>query len=174
MVEDNKFKDTHEYEHDKEHSYGTEHNKKELTRLFIGTAFFVVAMILDFSFWIEFSLFFISYVLVGGEVVLKALRNILRGQVFDENFLMTIATVGAFAIGEFPEGVAVMLFYQTGEFMKDLAVNRSRKSIFELMDIRPDYANLKVGDNTRKVSPEEVQIGDLIVVKPGEKVSLDG
>jgi Cd2+/Zn2+-exporting ATPase len=87
---------------------------------------------------------------------------------------MTIATVGAFAIGEFPEGVAVMLFYQTGEFMKDLAVNRSRKSIFELMDIRPDYANLKVGDNTRKVSPEEVQIGDLIVVKPGEKVSLDG
>ncbi len=157
-----------------ENSHGISDNKKELIRLLVGAGFFGAAMISNFSFWTEFTLFFISYVLVGGEVVLKAFRNILRGQVFDENFLMTIATVGAFIVGEFAEGVAVMLFYQAGEFMQDLAVNRSRRSIAELMDIRPDYANLKVGEDTKKVSPEEVEIGDLIIVKPGEKVPLDG
>ncbi len=149
-------------------------NKRELIRLIIGAVIFGVAMAIDFPLWIEFTLFFISYILVGGEVVLRAFKNILRGQVFDENFLMTVATIGAFAIGEFPEGVAVMLFYQAGEFMQDLAVNRSRKSISELMDIRPDYANLKTGENINKVSPEEVSIGDLIIVKPGERVPLDG
>lgn len=174
IVKENKTKDKHDHGHEHGHSHGSGDNKKELIRLSIGAVFFGAAMILDFSFWIEFAVFFISYVLVGGEVVLKAFRNILRGQVFDENFLMTIATIGAFAIGEFGEGVAVMLFYQAGEFMQDLAVNRSRRSISELMDIRPDYANLKVGDDTERVSPEEVQIGDLIVVKPGEKVPLDG
>ncbi len=157
-----------------ENSHGISDNKKELIRLLVGAGFFGAAMISNFSFWTEFTLFFISYLLVGGEVVLKAFRNILRGQVFDENFLMTIATVGAFIVGEFAEGVAVMLFYQAGEFMQDLAVNRSRRSIAELMDIRPDYANLKVGEDTKKVSPEEVEIGDLIIVKPGEKVPLDG
>lgn len=165
---DNKSKD----DHDHDHSHG--YNKKEIIRILIGAAIFGVAVIFNFSFWTEFALFFISYILVGGEVVFRAIKNILRGQVFDENFLMAIATVGAFAIGEFPEGVAVMLFYQTGEFMQGLAVNRSRKSISDLMDIRPDYANLKVGAETRKVSPEEVSIGDLILVKPGEKVPLDG
>ena len=115
-----------------------------------------------------------SYIIVGGEVVLRAGRNILRGQVFDENFLMAIATIGAFLIGEYPEGVAVMLFYQVGEIFQDMAVNNSRKSIRALMDIRPDFANLKIGDKIRKVSPEEVAIGDIIIVKPGEKVPLDG
>ncbi len=167
---DNKLKDNHEHEHD----HGLGNNKKEIIRVLIGAAIFGVAIVFDFSFWTEFVLFLISYILVGGEVVFRAIKNILRGQVFDENFLMSIATVGAFAIGEFPEGVAVMLFYQIGEFMQGLAVNRSRKSISDLMDIRPDYANLKVGEETRKVSPEEVSIGDLIVVKPGEKVPLDG
>lgn len=111
---------------------------------------------------------------MGGEVVLKAAKNIVRGQVFDENFLMSVATIGAFAIQEFPEGVAVMLFYQVGELFQDIAVNRSRRSIKALMDIRPDYANLKIGDEEKTVSPEEVKIGDIIIVKPGERVPLDG
>jgi len=151
-----------------------ENNRKELIRLGIGAALFAIATVFEFSNTTELIVYLISYVLVGGEVLLKSARNISRGEVFDENFLMSIATIGAFAIGEYPEGVAVMLFYQIGEFFQDIAVNRSRKSIAALMDIRPDFANLKVGDDTKRVSPEEVNIGDLIVVKPGEKVPLDG
>lgn len=151
-----------------------EYNKKELVRLSIGAILFGAAVIFKFAVFLELFLFFASYLLVGGEVLLKAVRNITRGQVFDENFLMCVATIGAFAIREFPEGVAVMLFYQIGEFIQDIAVNRSRKSISALMDIRPDYANLMVGSDSKKVSPEEVGIGDLILVKPGEKVPLDG
>lgn len=151
-----------------------EDNKKELIRLGVGAAIFALASAFKFSFTIELILYFISYILVGGEVVLRAGKNIVRGQVFDENFLMAIATIGAFSIGEFPEGVAVMLFYQIGELFQDMAVNRSRKSITALMDIRPDYANLIIGDKEEKVSPEEVNIDDLIIVKPGEKVPLDG
>ncbi|MCR8842257.1 heavy metal translocating P-type ATPase [Paenibacillus sp. SC116] len=120
------------------------------------------------------ALFLVAYVLAGGDVLYKALRNITRGRVFDENFLMSIATIGAFIIGEYPEGVAVMIFYQIGELFQSIAINRSRKSIRALMDIRPDYANLKVNGELRKVSPEEIQIGDVIVVKPGERVPLDG
>ena len=149
-------------------------NKNKIIRLGIGAALFFVALLFNFPFWVEFGVFFVSYILVGGEVVLKAVRNISRGQVFDENFLMSVATIGAFAIKEFPEGVAVMLFYQVGEFFQEIAVNRSRKSIAALMDIRPDFANLKVGDEVRRVSPDEVNIGDIILVKPGEKVPLDG
>ncbi len=133
-----------------------------------------IAMLLKLPDWAETALFFISYLIVGGEVLLKAGRNIVRGDIFDENFLMGIATIGAFAIGEFPEGVAVMLFYQIGELFQGIAVNRSRKSITDLMDIRPDYANLKTGSVIRTVSPEEVRIGDILIVKPGEKVPLDG
>ena len=142
--------------------------------LIIGAILFVIGMVFPFSQPVEFVLFLISYLLVGGEVVLRAIKNIAKGQVFDENFLMSVATVGAFAIGDFAEGVAVMLFYQVGEFFQNLAVNRSRKSISALMDIRPDYANLKIGGEVKKVSPEEVGIGDLILVRPGEKVPLDG
>lgn len=151
-----------------------EDNRKELIRLLIGAAVFILASVFKFSFTIEAILYLISYILVGGEVVLRAGRNIINGQVFDENFLMTIATIGAFAIGEFPEGVAVMLFYQVGELFQEMAVNRSRKSITALMDIRPDYANLISGDKEEKVSPEEVKVDNLIIVKPGEKVPLDG
>jgi len=149
-------------------------NKKEMIRLGIGALLFGIAVIFKFSFWIEFTIFLISYLLVGGEVVLKAIKNIAKGQVFDENFLMSVATIGAFSIKQFPEGVAVMLFYQVGEIFQSVAVNRSRKSIKALMDIRPDFANLKDGNDIKKVSPEEVKISDIIVVKPGEKVPLDG
>lgn len=172
VIEENNSKNNenvHSYEHS--HSFD---NKNEIIRLLFSASIFSTAIIFNFSYWIEFILFFSSYLLVGGEVLLKAIRNILRGQVFDENFLMAVATVGAFAVGQFPEGVAVMLFYQAGEFMQDLAVNRSRKSISDLMDIRPDYANLIVNNDIQRISPDEVKIGDLILVKPGEKVPLDG
>ena len=151
-----------------------ESNKGEFIRLGIGAALFAVGIAFNFSFWLEFSIYLVSYILVGGEVVLRAIKNIARGQVFDENFLMTIATIGAFAIKEFPEGVAVMLFYQIGELFQDIAVNRSRKSISALMDIRPDYAILIVGNEEKKVDPDDVKIGDRIIVKPGEKIPLDG
>ncbi|MGM1046295.1 MAG: heavy metal translocating P-type ATPase [Bacillota bacterium] len=118
--------------------------------------------------------YLVIYLIAGGDVVLKALKNILRGKVFDENFLMSIATIGAFIIGEYPEGVAVMLFYQVGELFQSYAVDKSRKSIAGLMDIRPDYANVQRNGKLVKVDPEEVVIGDIIVVKAGEKVPLDG
>lgn len=149
-------------------------NKKWAVRLGISAAFFAAALLIEFPYWIEFSLFLISYILSGGEVVLRAVKNITKGQVFDENFLLTIATIGAFIIQEFPEGVAVMLFFQVGMFLQNIAVNRSRKSIAALLDIRPDFANLKVGDEIKKVSPKDVKVGDIIVVKPGEKIPLDG
>jgi Cd2+/Zn2+-exporting ATPase len=149
-------------------------NKKRAVRFGISAAIFAAALLIEFPYWIEFSLFLISYILSGGEVVLRAVKNITKGQVFDENFLMTIATIGAFIIQEFPEGVAVMLFFQVGDFLQNIAVNRSRKSIAALLDIRPDFANLKVGDEIKKVSPKDVKVGDIIVVKPGEKIPLDG
>ncbi|MCH3964599.1 MAG: cadmium-translocating P-type ATPase [Clostridium sp.] len=151
-----------------------ENDKSELVKFALGAAIFGIATAFKFSNTVELILYLISYVIVGGEVVLRAIKNISRGQVFDENFLMSIATIGAFTIGEYPEGVAVMIFYQIGEMFQDMAVNRSRKSIAALMDIRPDFANLKIDDELKKVSPEEVSIGDIIVVKPGEKVPLDG
>jgi len=125
--------------------------------------------------WFSPAMFTISYIIIGGDIVWKAIRNILRGKVFDENFLMTVATVGAFCIREFPEAVAVMLFYQVGELFQSYAVSQSRRSISELMDIRPDYANLvtESGDTTR-VDPEDVKIGDTILVAAGEKIPLDG
>lgn len=151
-------------------------------RFGIGVALFALAIVLfetslvkvDIPHWGELVLFGISYLLVGGPVVMIALRNIRHGQIFDENFLMMIATFGAFAIGEYPEGVAVMLFYMVGEMFQERAVDRSRRSIKSLMDIRPDYANLQQGDQIKQVSPEMVNIGDLVVIKPGEKVPLDG
>ena len=142
--------------------------------LSVGTLLYAAGLLFDLPASAEFILFLLSYLFIGGEVALRALKNISRGQVFDENFLMSVATIGAFAIGEYPEGVAVMLFYQVGEAFQRLAVNRSRKSISALMDIRPDFANLKVGNEIRKVTPEEVGIGDYIIVKPGEKIPLDG
>lgn len=151
-----------------------EENKKEIFKIIASSILFFIGLVFDFSKNVEIMLFLMSYIIIGSEILIRAIKNILRGQVFDENFLMTIATIGAFIIGEFPEGVAVMLFYQVGELFQDIAVERSRKSISDLMDIRPDYANLKIGGEIKKVSPEDVKIGDYIVVKPGEKVPLDG
>lgn len=148
--------------------------KKDILKLAVGAAIFAVAHFFAFQDWGKLILFLISYALVGGEVLIRAIKNIFKGQIFDENFLMAIATVGAFAVGEYPEGVAVMLFYQIGELFQDIAVNRSRRSITDLMDIRSDYANLKLGEDVKRVSPEEVKIGDIILIKPGEKVPLDG
>lgn len=166
--------DTDKEDCDCDHNHEETFDKKELVRLITGTVIFAVGLILKLPNTFEFIIFLVSYILVGGEVVLRAFKNISHGQVFDENFLMSIATIGAFSIGNYPEGVAVMLFYQVGEMLQGIAVNRSRKSITELMDIRPDYANIKVGHELKKVSPEEVMVGDFIVVKPGEKVPLDG
>ena len=172
LLDDNHKIHGHAHSHD--HSHGEENSKTDFIKFGFGTVIFVIAMVFKFSFKIELALFLMSYILIGGEVVLRALQNILRGQVFDENFLMVIATIGAFGIKQFPEGVAVMLFYQIGEFFQDKAVERSRGSISALMNIRPDYANIRIGENIKKVSPEEVKINDIIVVKPGEKIPLDG
>lgn len=144
-------------------------------KLLIGGILFVLGIFVPKTLFIpKLAVFLISYLVIGSDVLLSAFKNILNGQVFDENFLMAIATIGAFAIGEYPEGVAVMLFYQLGELLQGIAVNNSRKSIVSLMDIRPDYANIKVGEGIKKVSPEEIKVGEIIVVKPGEKVPLDG
>ena len=149
--------------------------KKELIKIIIALILFVVAMAVDLqNDWINNGIFIVSYIIVGFEILIKAVKNIFRGKVFDENFLMSVATLGAFAIGEFPEAVAVMLFYQVGELFQDYAVDKSRKSIASLMDIRPDYANVIRNGKEEKVDPSEVKIGDTIVIKPGEKVPLDG
>ena len=135
----------------------------------------MLALVIPFSNeLINNGLFIISYLVVGFEILKKAVRNIFRGKVFDENFLMAVATIGAFAIGEFPEAVAVMLFYQVGELFQSYAVDKSRKSIASLMDIRPDYANIEKDGKIEKVDPDEVKIGDIIIVKTGEKIPLDG
>ena len=149
--------------------------KKTRNKIIVAAILFVIALTIKFpNEWINKIIFITSYLIVGAEIVKEAIENILKGEVFDENFLMAIATIGAFAIGEFPEAVAVMLFYQVGELFQSYAVDKSRKSIASLMDIRPDYANLLKDNEAEKISPDEVKIGDTILVKPGEKVPLDG
>ncbi|WP_002204502.1 heavy metal translocating P-type ATPase [Bacillus cereus] len=160
--------------HDHGHDHGDGNVKKMIGRLVVGGILTGIAALAGLPQMITIPLFVLAYLLIGGDIVWRAVRNITRGQVFDENFLMAIATLGAFAIQQYPEAVAVMLFYQVGELFQSIAVNRSRKSITSLMDIRPDYANVKVGNETKQVSPEDVQIGEYIIVKPGEKVPLDG
>ena len=149
--------------------------KKKGIKIIIALILFLIALIIDFgNVWINNVIYIIAYIIVGFEIVRRALRNITRGKVFDENFLMTVATIGAFGIGEFPEAASVMLFYQVGELFQSYAVDKSRKSIASLMDIRPDYANIEKDGKLEKVDPDEVKIGDIIVVKPGEKIPLDG
>ncbi|WP_371813413.1 heavy metal translocating P-type ATPase [Leptotrichia sp. oral taxon 218] len=154
----------------------TKENFKSIRNRFILGAIILAAAIFvpKNLFVLRLILFLISYFTVGYDVLFKAVKNIKKGQIFDENFLMAIATLGAFAIKEFPEAVSVMLFYQIGEMFQDLAVGKSRKSITSLMNIRPDYANLKIEGEIKKVLPKEVKLGDIIVIKPGEKVALDG
>ncbi len=149
--------------------------KKKGIKIIIALLLFIVAITINFNNqWINNSIYIISYIIVGFEIIRKALRNIIRGKVFDENFLMSVATIGAFAIGEYPEAVAVMLFYQIGELFQSYAVDKSRKSISSLMDIRPDFANVERNGIIQKVEPDEVNIDEIIVVKPGEKIPLDG
>ena len=149
--------------------------KKKGIRIILAFALYLVALMIHFPLeWINQLIYLVAYVIVGWEIVKKAFRNITRGKVFDENFLMTVATIGAFGIGEFPEAVAVMLFYQVGELFQHYAVDKSRKSIASLMDIRPDFANVEREGNVQKVNPSDIKIGEIIIVKPGEKVPLDG
>ena len=150
-----------------------------MKRIIIGAAFFAAAVLIEnfapgLPWYVLLAVFLTAYVIVGGDVVKRAVGNIGKGQVFDENFLMTIATVGAFFVGEYPEAVAVMLFYQVGELFQSYAVNRSRKNITELMDIRPDFANVRRDGVEAQVDPDEVAVGETIVVKPGERIPLDG
>ena len=149
--------------------------KGKLIKIVIALILFLLSLVVKFeNESINNILFILSYIIVGFEIILEAIENILKGKVFDENFLMSVATIGAFVIGEFPEAVAVMLFYQIGELFQSYAVDKSRKSIANLMDIRPDYANIYRDGKVEKVNPNKVRIGETIVVKPGEKIPLDG
>ena len=145
-----------------------------LCRILAGAALLLAAVLIPARGILRLLLFLVPYLLAGGDVLWRALRNILRGQVFDENFLMAVATIGAFCIGEYPEAVLVMVFYQVGEWFQGYAVGRSRSSIAALMDIRPDHANLETPDGLRQADPEEIAVGDVIVVKSGERIPLDG
>ena len=147
---------------------------KQLIRIIISLTLVIISVFIKFDNELNSILFIVSYIIVGYDIVLKAIRNIFKGKVFDENFLMTIATIGAFCIGEFPEACAVMLFYQVGELFQSYAVDKSRKSVAALMDIRPDYANVYRDEEIEKVDPDEINIGEIILVKPGEKIPLDG
>lgn len=156
-------------------------NKKQKTMLYriiiaavLVAAVTVLEKILELNVWIAAVLYMVPYFVIGYDILKKAWKGILKRQVFDENFLMAVATVGAIALGEFREGVAVMLFYQIGELFQSVAVGKSRKNIAALMDIRPDYANIVVDGQIEKVDPDEVEIGTIIVVNPGEKVPIDG
>lgn len=172
-----KSNETHGNSYGHSHGHGEEGNtivRKKIIKIGIGLVLFLAGIILNQNIYIQLPIFIISYFIIGGDVLLRAVRNITRGQVFDENFLMALATIGAFAIKEYPEAVSVMLFYQVGEMFQDLAVERSRKSISSLINIRPDHANLKTDEGLKVVRPESLSIGDLIVVKPGERVPIDG
>lgn len=172
----------HSHNHDEHHHHESfsDTSVKELLLSWhfitfcIGAVLFMTALLMDESHPLIFWTYLISFFLVGGEILYMAVTNLFKGHVFDENFLMGLATVGAFSIGEYPEGVAVMLFFRIGEFFQDLAVDRSRKSITKLMDIRPDFANVQNENGEQKVSPNTVLLGSHVIVRPGEKIPLDG
>ena len=149
--------------------------KKMLYRIIVASILFVILKVVKLPFIVETLLFMVAYLEIGYDILIKAFKGIKNRQVFDENFLMAIATVGAIALGDYGEGTAVMLFYQIGEWFQSYAVGKSRRNITELMDIRPDYANLEKEDGSlEQVDPDEVEIGSIIVVKPGEKLPIDG
>lgn len=149
--------------------------KKENIKIIISAILLIVGLLAKFdNQLINNSIFIISYIIIGAEIIIKAVKNIFHGELFDENFLMAIATIGAIIIGDYPEAVTVMLFYEIGEMFQDRAIENSRKSIESLASIKADYANLKSEDGIKKVNPQDVKIGDLIVIKPGEKIPLDG
>ncbi len=149
--------------------------KKSVIKIIITLIIFLIALLVPFQLKIVNNiLFIIAYIIIGIEIVIEAIKNIFKGEILDENFLMTVATIGAFLIGEYPEAVAVMLFYEIGELFQEYAIDKSKKSITSLMNIRPDFANIYKDGNLVKVNPEEIKIGEEIIIKPGEKVPLDG
>ncbi len=166
---DNASSDGHGHSHDLNGD-----TKKTLIRLFAAAILFIPAVIFESNKTLSMILSIASYIIIGYDIILRAVKNILNGQVFDENFLMAVASIGAIIIGEYPEAAGVMLFYQTGEYFQSIAVNKSRKQIKSLLNIKPEFANLKTDSGITKVKPEAIKINDIIIVKPGEKVPLDG
>src|SRR6056297_1206245 len=146
----------------------------EMATIILGALLFIAGLIYSGNFYIDLGLYMTAYVILGFEIILKAVKNILKGDFFDENFLMSIASIGAIALGEYPEAVGVMLFYRVGELLQERAADNSKKSIKALLNIKPDYANLVVNGESKRVTPDQVSIGDMILVKPGEKIPLDG
>lgn len=172
-----------EYSSEKEKSVeadedGDDDVKLELIKIVTGAFVFIGGVVcqkyLNAMPAVYIALFVVSYVILGGEVVLKAVKNLFRGKVFDENFLMSIATIGAFATGEYPEAVGVMLFYEIGELFEDIAVGKSRKQIMEAVDMRPEIVRYVDGNNVIELAPEEIEVGDVIEVRPGDRIPLDG
>ena len=179
--DDNDHDDHEHHEHSHEHGHehgGANKGKKLMIRVATAVALLALGLVskanLGETHWATIIVFIAAYLVAGYDVLWRAICNIRRGEVFDENFLMTVASVGAMCVAEYAEGVAVMVLYQIGEYFQDKAVDKSRESITKLMDIRPDYANLVDGNDSRRVSPEQVRVGDIILVKPGEKIPLDG
>ncbi len=164
----------HCHAHEHSHEHDEENIKGEIIKLVIALIIFIVAIVKIVTDKLTIWLYIIAYLLSGYEVLIKSLKNIFKGEVFDENFLMSIATIGAFAIDEPVEAVAVMIFYNIGELFQGIATSKSKKSIISLMNIKPKIANLKVDNEIKVVEPESLKVGDVIVVKPGEKVPVDG
>ena len=147
--------------------------KKKEVIIIISAMLFAIALFVRMSQNLQLILMLVAYILLGKDTVLKSVKNVEKGDFFDENFLMTVATLGAIIIGEYPEAVAVMLFYEVGELFQSYAINKSRKSIADMMDIKPEYANVIRDNKSIKVDPDEVQIDEIIEIKPGERVPLD-
>ena len=161
-------------EHEHHHEYEEKNEKQRLLKITIGFCILLCGLFCNLQGLSKFLVFFVAYIIVGFDIILTAIKNIIKGEVFDENFLMSLATIGAFSIKEYPEAVMVMILYQIGEYFQDKAVEKSKKSISDLMDIRPDYANVEINGEIVKKSPEEINIGETIIVKAGEKIPLDG
>lgn len=161
-------------EHEHYHEYEEKNEKQRLLKITIGFCILLCGLFCNLQGLSKFLVFFVAYIIVGFDIILTAIKNILKGEVFDENFLMSLATIGAFSIKEYPEAVMVMVLYQIGEYFQDKAVEKSKKSISDLMDIRPDYANVEINGEIVKKPPQEINIGETIVVKAGEKIPLDG
>lgn len=177
LKDKNNIECNHNVKHDHNHSHHNNDegvNKKEILFIILGCIIFSIAYFAKINFKIKIPMYLISYIFIGGDIALRAIKNIFKGEIFDENFLMFIATIGAFSIGEYPESIFVMLFYKIGEAFQDKAVDNSRKSIKSLMSIKPEIARIKLNDDFKIVDPSEVKINDIIVVKPGEKIPLDG
>lgn len=161
-------------EHEHHHEHEEKNEKQRLLKIAIGLCILLCGLFCNLQGLAKFLVFFIAYIIAGGDIILTAIKNIIKGEVFDENFLMSLATIGAFSIKEYPESVMVMVLYQIGEYFQDKAVEKSKKSISDLMDIRPDYANVEINGEIVKKSPQEINIGETIIVKAGEKIPLDG